>query len=62
MPNGKVRMNMPGVWHAPSAPAENDLDILEVQIGDSEEEDIERILETAAEFAAEKKKKIQLNH
>ena len=62
MPNGEVLMNLPGVWHAPSAPADTDLDILEVQIGESEEEDIERISETAEEFSAEKKKKIQLNH
>jgi D-beta-D-heptose 7-phosphate kinase/D-beta-D-heptose 1-phosphate adenosyltransferase len=62
MPNGEVQINLPGVWHAPSAPTENSLDILEVQIGESEEEDIERIGETSDEFAAEKKKKIQLNH
>jgi D-beta-D-heptose 7-phosphate kinase/D-beta-D-heptose 1-phosphate adenosyltransferase len=62
MPNGEVQMNLPGVWHAPSAPAENDVDILEVQIGESEEEDIERISETDTEFATQKKKKIQLNH
>jgi len=61
MPNGEVQMNLPGVWHAPSAPVENDVDILEVQIGESEEEDIERISETDAAFAKQKKKKIQLN-
>lgn len=62
MPNGEVRMNLPGVWHAPSAPVDRDLDILEVQIGESEEEDIDRISETAEEFAEEKKRKINLNH
>jgi mannose-6-phosphate isomerase-like protein (cupin superfamily) len=62
MPNGEVRMNLPGVWHAPSAPADSELVILEVQLGVSEENDIERISEVSAEFDAEVKKKISLNH
>lgn len=61
MPNGEVRMNLPGVWHAPQAPADRDLTILEVQVGPSEEEDIERISETAPEFSDEVSKKIELN-
>jgi cytidyltransferase-like protein len=62
MPNGEVRMNLPGVWHAPQAPADKELIILEVQIGISEEEDIERISESASEFDKEVSKKIELNH
>ena len=61
MPNGEVRMNLPGVWHAPTAPADSELVILEVQIGVSEENDIERILETDEAFAREVVKKISLN-
>lgn len=61
MPNGEVRMNLPGVWHAPMAPEHEDLTILEVQIGVSEETDIERISETAEDFDAEVAKKISLN-
>jgi cytidyltransferase-like protein len=61
MPNGEVQVNLPGVWHAPTAPLNMDLNILEVQIGESEEEDIEKIAETAAEFAEEKAKKVQLH-
>ena len=62
MPNGEVQMNLPGVWHAPSAPLSTDVNILEVQIGESEEEDIEKISETADEFASEKERKVNLNH
>jgi len=62
MPNGEVRMNLPRVWHAPSAPEDKELMILEVQLGVSEEHDIERISETAADFEVEVKKKIDLNY
>ena len=62
MPNGEVKMNLPGVWHAPQAPEDKTLTILEVQIGVSEEEDIERISETSNEYDEEVKKKISLNH
>ncbi len=61
MPNGEVHINLPGVWHAPTAPLNTDLDILEVQIGESEEEDIEKISETAEEFHSERAKKIHLH-
>lgn len=62
MPNGEVRMNLPGVWHAPQAPHDSELVILEVQIGVSEENDIERISEEDEVFAREVAKKISLNH
>lgn len=62
MPNGEVRMNLPGVWHAPTAPADKELVILEVQVGVSEETDIERISEEDLVYAKEVAKKIQLNH
>ena len=58
---GEVRVNLPGVWHAPKAPDDEPLIILEVQIGVSEETDIERISETAPEFEEEVDKKVQLN-
>ena len=61
MPNGEVRMNLPGVWHAPQAPEEKELTILEVQIGVSEEEDIERVSEAHPEYEKEIKNKIELN-
>ena len=61
MPNGEVRMNLPGVWHAPQAPEDSELVILEVQIGVSEEHDIERISEEDETFAREVAKKISLN-
>lgn len=61
MPTGEVRINLPGVWHVLEAPADRDIDVLEVQIGTSEEEDEERVLETASEFLKEKLKKIHLN-
>lgn len=61
MPNGEVRMNLPGVWHAPQAPEDSELVILEVQIGISEEHDIERISEEDETFAREVAKKISLN-
>ena len=62
MPNGEVRMNLPGVWHAPQAPEDAELVILEVQIGVSEEHDIERISEEDESFAREVAKKISLNY
>ncbi len=62
MPSGEVRVNLPGVWHAPTAPADHDLVLLEVQVGQSEEEDIERIGEDNEEYEVEKGKKIKLNH
>lgn len=61
MPNGEVRMNLPGVWHAPTAPKDEVLTILEVQIGTSEENDIERISEDSPEYGAEKQKRVKLN-
>lgn len=61
MPNGEVRMNLPGVWHAPTAPLHEELVILEVQIGVSEEHDIERISEESADFDNQVEKKISLN-
>lgn len=61
MPNGEVRMNLPGVWHAPTAPPDEELVILEVQIGVSEEQDIERISEESDDFDRQIEKKISLN-
>ncbi len=61
MPNGEVRMNLPGVWHAPTAPPNEELVILEVQIGVSEEQDIERISEESDDFESQVEKKISLN-
>ncbi len=61
MPNGEVRMNLPGVWHAPQAPADKELVILEVQVGVSEEHDIERISEDHDTYEQEVGKKIDLN-
>lgn len=61
MPNGEVRINLPGVWHKLTAPENEDLTVVEVQIGTSEEDDEERILETATEFAETVKQRIRLN-
>ncbi len=61
MPNGEILMNLPGVWHAPKAPENEALDILEVQIGESEEEDIERISETDGSYDEAVDRKIKLN-
>lgn len=61
MPNGEVRMNLPGVWHAPVAPADEDMVILEVQLGESVEDDIERISEQHESYDGEVGKKIKLN-
>lgn len=60
-PNGEVRVNLPGVWHAPHAHENEGLTILEVQVGALEEGDIDRISEDSADFAEEVEKKIQLN-
>lgn len=60
-PNGEVRVNLPGVWHAPHAPENEGLTILEVQIGASEEGDVDRISEDSADFDEEVEKKIHLN-
>lgn len=60
-PNGEVRVNLPGVWHAPHAPENEGLTILEVQIGASEEGDVDRISEDSADFDKEVEKKIHLN-
>jgi cytidyltransferase-like protein len=60
-PNGEVRMNLPGVWHAPKASEHEPLVILEVQIGVSEERDIERIGEDEPDFEDEVAKKVHLN-
>lgn len=61
MPNGEVRMNLPGVWHVLEAPKDHPLDVLEVQVGILHEEDIDRISEIDETFDAEKIKKILLN-
>lgn len=61
MPNGEVKMNLPGVWHAPSAPHDKEITILEVQVGVSEEKDIDAISEESEDFETEKEKKILLN-
>jgi len=61
MPNGEVQVNLPGVWHVLNAPPNTDVNVLEVQLGESEEEDIEKVPETAEDFEVEKQKRIQLN-
>lgn len=61
MPNGEVRMNLPNVWHVLEAPSSESLDVLEVQIGLSIEEDIEKIGEHEEHFNTEKEKRIYLN-
>ncbi len=60
MPTGEVRVNLPGVWHTLEA-EEHAIDVLEVQVGASHEEDIEKINETEEMFDTEKTKKIILN-
>ncbi len=62
MPNGEVRVNLPGVWHVLKAPEDNDLEVLEVQIGESEETDIEKISEEAETYKEENGRKIHLNN
>ena len=61
MPNGEVRINLPNVWHVLQAPLTEALEILEVQAGMSDEEDIDRVAEEDALFAIEKAKRILLN-
>ena len=61
MPTGETRVNLPGVWHVLQAPNNGAIDVLEVQVGTSTEEDIEKIHETDEAFKAEKNKKIFLN-
>jgi D-beta-D-heptose 7-phosphate kinase/D-beta-D-heptose 1-phosphate adenosyltransferase len=62
MPTGEVRVNLPGVWHVLQAPIDQVLEVLEIQLGLSSEDDEERILEDADEFVEEVKKKIMLNN
>jgi len=59
-PNGEVRVNLPGVWQAPTAL--EDMTIPEAQVGEADENDIERILEDSKEYEAEVCKKIDLNY
>lgn len=61
MPNGEMRVNLPGVWHVLEAPEDQSMEVLEVQVGTSSEGDIEKIHEDDALFEAEKLKKIFLN-
>lgn len=61
MPNGEMRVNLPGVWHVLEAPTNHSIDVLEVQVGVSTEEDIEKIHEADQGFFAEKIKKVFLN-
>lgn len=61
MSNGEVRMNLPGVWHVLRAGDHEAMDVLEVQVGDSHEDDIDRVLETDEHFSEESIKKIRLN-
>lgn len=62
MPTGEVRINLPEVWHVLQAPADRYLEVLEVQVGESEEHDIEKISEESEEFEYESNKKIELNN
>jgi mannose-6-phosphate isomerase-like protein (cupin superfamily) len=62
MPNGEVRVNLPGVWHAPQAPEDRPLSILEVQVGEAVENDKESISETSPEYDELIKKKIDINY
>lgn len=62
MPNGETRINLPGVWHVLKAPAERALDVLEVQVGTSEEEDEDRVLESSEAFDSAVEQKIELNN
>lgn len=61
MPNGEVRINLPHVWHALSAPHGESLTVLEVQVGASSETDIEKVSETDASFSRAREKRIKLN-
>lgn len=62
MPNGEVRINLPGVWHVLQAPAQTALDVVEVQVGPSYEDDISKIREDDGIFEQEKRHRIHLNH
>ena len=55
MPTGEVRVNLSEVEYVLEAPADKDLDVLEVQVGMSEKEDKESVLETDGKFAKKKK-------
>ncbi len=61
MPNGEVRVNLPGVWHTLTAPPDEPLSLLEVQVGQIHEHDIERVGEDDERFEEEKERKIRLN-
>lgn len=61
MPTGEVRINLPNVWHVLQAPENESLEVLEVQMGASAEEDIFKVSETDESFEVEKIKKIFLN-
>lgn len=61
MPNGEMRVNLPGVWHVLEAPTNHPIDVLEVQMGVSTEEDIEKIHESEEMFERKKMEKILLN-
>ncbi len=61
MPNGEVRVNLPNVWHVLRAPENGPLDVIEVQVGISEEVDNDRISETEKHFSNEVSKRINLN-
>ena len=61
MKTGEVRMNLPGVWHAPKAPEDEPLILLEIQVGPSEETDIVRIGEDTPEYVQEVVRKVILN-
>ncbi len=61
MPNGEVRVNLPGVWHVLQAPDNEPLDVMEVQVGPSDEDDISRISEEDSDFGVEKERRIKLN-
>jgi cytidyltransferase-like protein len=60
MPNGEIKINLPNTWHVLSAES-GDLDVLEVQIGESNEDDEEKILETDTSFQDSVASKIKLN-
>ncbi len=61
MPNGEVRVNLPGVWHTLAAPPGESLSLLEVQIGKIHEHDIEKVSEADEKFEEEKERKVRLN-
>ena len=55
-----MRVNLPGSLARPHAPLNEGLTILEVQIGASEEGDIDRISEDSVDFAEEVEKRFTL--